>query len=565
MFGELFEQEANGFWARLRRLAERTPRLERLYAREADGRVARLVQSAAFAFAAVRERLDDDDQALVRPLVARAMPECLRPRPASTILELPPSKARSGDIRGTHIDATAGDVDLPFELVWSVNPRPLELNDVRLDRLHARLQVLRLSFVAREGTTLATVLGESVRLFVHVDPRRVALDLVHALRTSNDPIRVTSFGPAGRTGAEATLPRSALRWVRIDTDEPPLVSGRADRFRSSTLLRDLFSFPESFCFFDLHLGAIRDPKVTRIEVTLPLAHVVEEGSGIGREHVRLFCGPATNQFLAPITPLRRVDGPVWPLSVGRRPHAEILDVRSIYTEARPSAQRMDILSWESPETPHTFDRDAMYYLLEQSISRTQPHTTTRLSFATLDGFFADAPGAFVEGEVLASDGTLTAALGLGDVGGANITRVTSSQRALLGSNHAWRLNAYARMPSVRFAEPVHFAEFVRLHATPGAEVGSEAIRTPRFAWTDHEREHRLDDSGVLHWGDAFTVGVDTTACSDGEAWLVGAILARALAERNERLRFSRLTLQRGSKSFAAYDTRDGERFPFPLG
>ena len=563
-FRELYEDEINGFWERLGRLAVRYPRLERLYARDADSRVARLVQSAGFAFASTRERLEDDGQSLLRPVVGRALPECLRPRPASTILELSHQRGFAGDVLGTTFEASVDGIEAPFEVVWSAVPGPFELEDVRIDRLHARLQVLRFVLVARDGASLGNVLPEWTRFFVHVDQRKVALDVLHSLRAAKEEGRVVAFDGEGRRVSDIALSRDAFRWSRIDTDEPPLVSARQDRFVSSTLLRDLAAFPESFCFFSLQLGA-RSERVARVEVTLPLGRVVEEVSAFGLDNLRLFCVPATNQFVAPIETLRAKAGPEWSLAVAERPHAEILEIRSLYAELLPTARgRLDIDSWEAPRKPHRFDSDALYYLVEQDIVRTEARTRMRLSLGTVEGFFAPAPSD-LGGDVLASDGTIVATLGLGDVAGHNITRISRSERALLGQDYGWRMNAYARMPPVRLAESLD--EFVALHRAHEPHENDAEIHVPRFVDPVHQREHRLAADGFLQWGDVWTVGIGTDAseCSDGEAWVTGALVARALAERNEHLRFSRLVLQRGRHVFAEYDAPEGKRLPFPLG
>ena len=278
MLRERFELEADALWAHLQHLARRAPRLEGLYARDADARVARLVQSAAFAFSTAHNRLHDDGQTLVRPLVARALPECLRPRPSSTIVELTSSSGRSGASGGASFAARVGQERLPFQVVWPVTLAPMVLEDVVLDRLDARRQVLRFALAGRSGVSLGINLPEVVRLYVHLEPRSVALDLLHALRSSREPGRTKWFDWKKELIAEKALPSGAVSWVRVDTDEPPLVSARADRFRSSSLLRDLFAFPESFCFFDLHLGGGVERGAERLEVTLPLGHIVNEAS-----------------------------------------------------------------------------------------------------------------------------------------------------------------------------------------------------------------------------------------------------------------------------------------------
>jgi type VI protein secretion system component VasA len=564
---ERYEVEAEALWGQLGRMARESPRLEGLYARDADPRVARMVQSAAFAFAVAENRLDDDGQALVRPLVARASPESLRPRAASTVVELSGVAGRAGNVQGSSLSARVGAERMPFQIAWPVTTAPMALEQVLLDRRDARRQVLRFAIRAASGVSLGRSLPAVVRLFVHFEPRAVALDLVHALRRG-PPGRATWLDARGNRLADSEV-KDAVRWVRVDTKEAPLVSARADRFVSGTLLRDLFAFPEAFCFLDLHLGATRPgvEGVERVEVVLPLAHVVEGASHFAPHHLRLFCAPATNQFVGAID--RLPDTPrEASLRVAGKPHAEILEVRSLVaTSVRSAQRRIPLRSWETPPDPHTFESGQTYFTLEQRLG-VEERTELRATFGRLDAF-PSAPGGIVEGEVLASDGALCARLGLGDIGGAreggtNITRVTPSRRALLGENYAWRLSAYARMPAGRLGRRAHLAELLRLHDPYGAQ--DEAVHIPRPIVTRaaQDREHELPD-GALAWGDRFTVEVDPAGCTDGALWLVGELVHRALAERNEALRYARLVLVKSGAPFAEYAPRQGARLPFPLG
>jgi type VI protein secretion system component VasA len=560
-----FELEADALWGRLAGLSRRRPELEGLYARDADPRVARLVQSAAFAFAVAENRLDDDGQALVRPLVARALPESLRPRPSFTIVELSRGAGSTGAVQGTSLSARAGADRMAFQLVWPAASTSMTLEDVVLDRLDARRQVLRFALVGGPGASLGQRLPDVLRFFVHFEPRSVALDLVHALRR----------GPAGRTTwldakgnrlADKEL-RDAVRWARVDTDEAPLVAARADRFPSGTMLRDLFAFPESYCFFDLRLGPSRELGADRVEVVLPLAHVVEAAGSFSPQHLRLSCAPATNQFVGAIEPLADTAREA-SLRIAGKPHAEILEVRSLVaTSSRHAERRRPLRSWEAPASEHTFEPGETYFTLEQRLG-VEERTELRATFGRLDAMPA-APGGIVEGEVLGSDGARTASLGLGDVGsaregGSNITRITPSRRALLGENYPWRISAYARMAAGRLALRAHLQELLRLHDPFGAQ--DDAVRVPRpvVQRAVHEQEHELVD-GALAWGDLYTIDVDAAGSTDGALWLVGELVHRALAERSEALRFARMVLRKGGAPFAEYAARQGVRLPFPLG
>jgi type VI secretion system protein ImpG len=567
MLRERFEMEAGALWERLRQLGEEEPRLDRLYARDADPRVARLVQSAAFAFAAAGTRLRDDGQALVRPLVARALPECLRPRPSSTILSFSGSSHRSQEAKGATFAARVGSDRLAFQVVWPARVAPIALESVLLDRVQAHRQVLRFALVGRAGVPVGVGLPNVVRFFVHLEPRSVAIDLVHALRSAGEPGRAKWF-EAKRAPTEYVLPKGAVRWVRVDTDEAPVVSARADRYVSSTLLRDLYAFPESFCFFDLDLGAVRVSAAERVEVALPLAYVVTEAERLSTENLRLFCAPATNQFVHAIEPVPDPTASEAALSVAGKPQAEVIEVRTLsVVSGRDAWRTRALVSWEAPRAPHAFDPDDTYFALEQRPAPAADRTELVALFGRLGAFPAPAGGT-VQGEVLASDGALTRTLGLGDVGSrdgaTNITRVTPSRRALLGRNHAWRMSAHARMPAARLADGKRLGEFLGLHDPYGLADEAVRIARPAVLSAEHVREHELED-GVLWWGDTVVLDAAGGACTRGELWLLGSLLARTLAERTEALRFSRLTLRRDGAPFAEYARRSGARFPFPLG
>ncbi len=564
MVRERYEREVDYLWQRLRGLATVIPRLEALTTRNADRRVTSLVQTAAVAFAAVHARIHDDGQAIVRPLVAAAMPECLRPRPSSTILKL----TRAADAHGV-LFGQVGRREVAFELKWPAQVDSLDLAAARLTLVHAKLQVLQLTIAGRPNVPLGSVLPKSLRFFVRMDAAANALDLLQALHANTATIRAEGYDERGATTVTKELPASVLRWTRVDAPEEPLTRAPADRFPSSTDLRDLYAFPESFCFFDLDVSALQGSRMARLELTLPLARIVAGTGTLGVDHVHLGCAPATNEFVAAIEPLRAAPGVTdWPLVLKDRPEAEVLHVRELVWRGSNDAHtRRPILSWEAPTTPHRFSPDEQYYVVEQSIAIGEARTQTRVSFASAAGFGRPLPGVAVEGEVLVSDGSLTSRLGVGDIGrganAANVTRVTPSRRANLGTNYAWRMNAYARMPPSRFVGAKHLREFVKLHDSSDVRDERARVQVPRFAAAQHAREHRLVE-GMFEWGDAFAVDLVAQA-SAGEAWLIGELLSRAIAERNERLRYSRLTMTREGAEFATFEPRQGVRFPFPIG
>ena len=72
MIRRSYEREVDYLWSRLGRAARGREALVSLWSRDGDPRVSRLVQSAAYAFARVKEKLEDDVPEISHALVARA-------------------------------------------------------------------------------------------------------------------------------------------------------------------------------------------------------------------------------------------------------------------------------------------------------------------------------------------------------------------------------------------------------------------------------------------------------------------------------------------------------------
>ncbi|WP_394847437.1 type VI secretion system baseplate subunit TssF [Pendulispora brunnea] len=571
MFRALFERAVNAVWDGFAELSETHRELAGILARDANVGITSLVQATAFGLACIDERLNDDGQAMIRALVALAMPECLRPRPAMTILALPPARIKVASAWRAKFDASSKDAGFPlsFELRSFVTPGPYELTEVCVERPSATLQTLQLTLAGRDGAVIGNVLPERVRFFVFIEPANAALEVIHALRIARDPIVFETFDVNGARLEQGQLPRSAFSWVRVDTDdEPPLVDAPEGRFRASVLLEDLFAFPEGHSFFEVRTTSFRSERVARIELTLPFGYVVGHAAAMRNSNVRLFCAPAVNAYHVPIMPLRAAQGPDWLLLPAERPRAEVLHVRTMQAEGQPGPVPLE--SFEAPEQPHTLESGRFYYRLSQKIARDGSRTEMRLSLATRESFRVRAPRPVIQGTVLASDGMLAQTIGVGEIGrtdiGQNISRVAPSRRAVLDRRLPMRMNAFGRMSAHRFAHQAHLDAFVGMHKDC---VPDGAVRAPRFLAMTHQLERRGLSGGGSQQVDHFDVQIDKTACSDAEAFVVCHHVSRAVAERNDLMRASRLTAscQKGRREeiFAEYDARDGERLSFPLG
>jgi type VI protein secretion system component VasA len=151
----------------------------------------------------------------------------------------------------------------------------------------------------------------------------------------------------------------------------------------------------------------------------------------------------------------------------------------------------------------------------------------------------------------------------------NITRVTAPRPVALGERLPWRVNAYARMPAARFAEAASLAAFLDVHDVTGARRTSRLNTDPAAAGVTSARRElvrRVEGDEVL-LGDQLDLTLDERVFGGGGAtWLVGELLARALAERADFVRFTRTRLvdEDGAVGFD-YGNRRGQRLPPPFG
>ena len=186
-----------------------------------------------------------------------------------------------------------------------------------------------------------------------------------------------------------------------------------------------------------------------------------------------------------------------------------------------------------------------------------------------------APGV-LRARVLASDGPRAEALLQGDVAWrtdsvqlANITRVTPSYLPRTSGRVPWRLNAYGRMPVATFCRAASLATYLDLHDVTGARDSAPPGSDPAVAGivvATRTPLKRVEGSEVRS-GDRIDVTLDDARLGGpGAAWLIGELIARAISERADFLRFSRTRLlDRTGRVRADYGIRAGNRLPPPFG
>jgi type VI secretion system protein ImpG len=580
MIRRLFEREVDYLWSRLERAARGREALAPLWSRDGDARVTRLVQSAAYAFARVKEKLEDDVPEISHALLASALPEVIRPFPSATVVQLRDDlKTRrtvtEGGVRSIASRAIDG-APCVFRTAWPHLAAPLTLERAAVQGREAGVQFVTLRIASYPGQPISAAIPNALRVFVQTaDPYR-ALDIVQAACATPAPVLIRALAADGGELGRREARGASVQWSALAAGVPHF--GPADRFRSGTALRTFFAFPEAFGFFDV--CGLREAAsgvaeaATSLEILIPLHGEIEEECFAAEFH--LDCAPALNVFDAETAPLAvRSLGPCGTLAVAGRAAREVFHITRIRVMQEAAPDRpLDVRVWESERARPCLD-DELYVRLERRAAVDRGSTELRAELLRPSGKDGVPRGSLLA-DVLATDGSRTESLLRGDLVElgdalqiANITRVTRPRDAVLDGRLPWRINAYARMPASRFAHAgslaayldIHDVTQTRAHVAPGAPPADAGV----LAVSRQPAERVL--GSAVHHGESVELALDPAVFGGtGATWLVGELLARALAERTDFLRFSRTRLvSAGGNVVADYGNRSGERLPPPFG
>lgn len=564
MFSTHYARELEALWSSLLRVAAGHPSAEPLLRRDADSRMQRLVQGAAFLFAHVRERVNDELPELGEPIVARALPGLLRPVPSLTVLELGASVAsrRRGRIEAGALVTVPRDTGVVrFSTSWPTEVHPLVTRRLEVKRDARGLQ--RVTFVLAGPGALDGAIPEELTVFVRHADTRLALDLARAIAEAKSvTVRAERRGHPPLTAR--LLEGFSVRGL---TPEDRVLPGRQERFGSSTLLRELAAFPEKHAFVSVRLprsfvleAAPYDALVFEIE----LPWTVDGAERLTPDDLKTCCVPAANVYATDSGVVRAPAGtPSLPVRSQEIAGARPYEVSAVVLE--PGTPRETAAaSWE-----HDLVRgNAPAHRVERGRDPGDGSADWSVRFLSERAFHEPVPAGTLRIDFLATDGRATSGLGYGDVRGtiagaevANVSRVTEPLPVADGRESAWRTSAYARMGAPTLAREV--VEFLRISDPSGRGVLAAHVRG-----CTHRRVHRLDAEGDLHWGDHYTLDVaasDRSGCGLGLAYALATTLHLAFVERTDLSRTVTLTLVDGSTTLMTTAPRDGARAPFPFG
>jgi len=262
MFERTFQTELDYLYQLCDEIGRTHPRVAPVLGRDADPGVSRLVQSLAFSFARLRERLDDELPEVIHPVIETLCPSLLRTFPSSTMLELEPTlKARTRQTieKGRRFDGRPVDgVTCSFATTEECTMQPLAMRAVEIQG--AERQRFRLAFELFEGAKLSEI---DTLVFYFAADLPQALDLRAHLARKSEKVTVRAGGRELSLGEGNAFRRPGFSDLHLP--------GRHRLGTPLLLAREYFAFPNKFARLSLdalNLSALGEARSFEIEIQL---------------------------------------------------------------------------------------------------------------------------------------------------------------------------------------------------------------------------------------------------------------------------------------------------------
>ena len=348
-----------------------------------DPHVRRLIESAAFLNARVRQKLDDGFPEITDALLTALHPHYLAPIPSMSIVCFEPNDDAKGTVEvkaGTVILTdrqhghpcsfrTTQDVDVPPIRIAEAELVPVPFVAPRTPRSATSKAVLRIAFAAPEGQgAFDELVGDRFRFFLR-GGARIPFLLLELLMTHGVEVALASSSHDGRP---SVLPPGSIRSVGFEPDQGLLPSPPASP-TGHRLLTEYFAFPAKFLFFDV-VGFDR-AKLAETRDRLELFVYFDETVDALCEHVdassfALGCAPVINLFDRRAEPeiLSGRQSELRLVPDARRPLAyEVHSIRSVESSSMATGERISYRpihaavrggADQSPHYWHSTRRDA---------------------------------------------------------------------------------------------------------------------------------------------------------------------------------------------------------------
>lgn len=478
-------------------------RLEFGGAESPDPHVERLIESFAFLTGRIQQNIDAEFPQIPQALLGILYPQFVEPIPSMTIAEVAVDSARgklTGGYevpRGTELFATAPNgMTCRFRTGYPVTLWPVRVSDAaiestdRYDFLDARVDVnavLRITIRA-EADPLRDLGMDCLRFHLFGD--RVLSDALYEQIFVN--ARGVALIPDGDVRRPVVRGPDAIRPVGFERDETILEVPPHGQ-PAYHLLREYFTFPEKFLYFDIDgLGAARAGET--IDILILLDGAPPRSATVEAETFRLHTTPVVNLFRKTSEPVR-IDGRSTEYRlVGDRRRELTTEIHSILSVTASNQERADAYKVEPffsfSHEAHARDARAFWYARRDATARSDLQgTDLYLSFVDLDYRPTQPASTTLYAHTLCTNRGLAEQLRAGAVLQAEIGAPASAITALyqptaqaeppVGGETLWRLISHLSLNYLSLSQfdgsLKALREILRLYADDGAPGTEQQI------------------------------------------------------------------------------------------
>ncbi len=558
MFHDIYGHELDVLHKLAAELAERCPELASILGRDADPAMARLLQRVAFAFARVRQRIDDDVPEIIHAIFEDIDRALLEPVPSTTLVELAahPKTLRAATV----IEAGATFTDSAahpcvFSMTEPCEVRPWALRAARV--VGGERREIRLSLEVLGGAELPRAVGSDTIILALTGALPSALDLRAWLLEHATAVRAVS----GTT--EIVLARNVVAVPRVRD------SSKQRHSLALAPLRDYFACARVFCRVALpgaqqlaSLGA----EVRRLDLVIELDASLPPAIVIDTTTIALHTAPAVS--LASVEARVEPAGPLRFVLRTDEPDHRIVDVMDVDL-VDPGSLRA-LTRWTPDAVLRDLDEGGGPILFEvrRSPSVLEGEIDFELSLLDDDGPVPLPLNTHLRARVLATSAARAAGLAVGDISHAterspvamtfrNVTPVTRGGPPLFGGDRLWELFHRIKLGLPALTERESLGRLLSLLNGP-ARFGWPQAKPDANAFAPLRGLTRRRGSTIA--GDEVCPGLelslelDTASFSShGDVQLFGELVSALLASALKPHEWVRLTLQ----------LANGERIIYP--
>lgn len=335
-------------------------RLRMETSRAEDPHVERLLQGFAFLAARIHLKVDDDFPEISRSLLEVLYPEQLRPVPSMSVVQFDLDPDQGMLSTGWPLPRDSRLVTPPtrsgaryrFRTCYDTVIWPVEVTDAGWHSPHEidlptatdAAAVLRVDLAPMADLSFDELELDRLRFFLDGEPSLVA-SLYELL--DNNCTRVVAWNPsAGPAAEEVWLPSSELEPVGFGADEGMLPETPRS-FLPHRLLREYFTFPRKFHFFDL--GGLERVRSAGLGGSMQLLFFISSfelpdrharlQEGVNERTMRVGCAPVVNLFSSESRPIGLTERkPEYLVSV--QGETEVFSVERVYAVASGTTRRV---------------------------------------------------------------------------------------------------------------------------------------------------------------------------------------------------------------------------------